>query len=54
MLGDVLTAFDGQTLTDTDELQALLAGERVGKPVPVQALRGGALVTLTVTVGQRS
>lgn len=53
MLGDVLTAFDGQTLTDTDELQALLAGERVGKAVPVQLLRGGAVTTVEVTVGQR-
>ena len=54
LLGDVLTAFDGHTLTDTDELQSLLAGERVGQAVPVQILRGGALITLTVTVGQRS
>jgi S1-C subfamily serine protease len=54
MLGDVLTAFDGQPLTDTDELQALLAGERVGAAVPVQVLRGGALTTLSITVGQRS
>ncbi|HMQ33040.1 MAG TPA: trypsin-like peptidase domain-containing protein [Chloroflexaceae bacterium] len=53
LIGDVLTAFDGQALTDTDELQALLAGERVGKAVPVQVLRGGALTTLTITVGQR-
>ncbi len=54
LLGDVLTAFDGQALTDTDELQALLAGERVGAAVPVQVLRGGAVTTLSVTVGQRS
>lgn len=53
MVGDVLTAFDGQTLTDTDELQGLLAGERVGAAVPVQVLRGGNLTTLKVTVGQR-
>lgn len=53
MLGDVLTAFDGRTLTDTDELQALLAGERVGAAVPVQLLRGGAVTTVEVTVGQR-
>jgi S1-C subfamily serine protease len=54
MLGDVLTSFDGQTLADTDELQALLGGERVGKAVPAQVLRGGALVALQITVGQRS
>jgi S1-C subfamily serine protease len=54
MVGDVLTAFDGQVLSDTDELQALLAGERVGAAVPVQVLRGGNLTTVKVTVGQRS
>jgi len=53
MLGDVLTAFDGTTLSDTDELQALLGGERVGKAVPMQLLRGGTITTLEVTVGQR-
>jgi S1-C subfamily serine protease len=53
LLGDVLISFDSQPLTDTDELQAMLVGERVGKAVPVQVLRGGALVSLQVTVGQR-
>jgi S1-C subfamily serine protease len=53
LLGDVLISFDGQPLTDTDELQAMLAGERVGKALPVQVLRGGGLVTVQVTVGQR-
>ncbi|MFV9505947.1 MAG: S1C family serine protease [Oscillochloridaceae bacterium umkhey_bin13] len=54
LIGDVLTALDGHPLTDTDELQALLTGERVGKPVAVQVLRGGMIVTATVTVGARS
>ena len=54
LLGDVLIAFDGLPLTDTDELQALLVGDRVGKAVPVQVLRGGTLLLLSVTVGQRS
>ncbi|WP_129671517.1 S1C family serine protease [Candidatus Chloroploca sp. Khr17] len=54
LLGDVLITFDGHSLTDTDELQALLVGERVGKQVPVQVLRGGSLFTALVTVGQRS
>lgn len=54
LIGDVLTALDNHPLTDTDELQALLTGERVGKAVAVQILRGGMLVTATVTVGQRS
>jgi S1-C subfamily serine protease len=53
LIGDILVAFDGQTITDTDDLQALLVGERVGKASQVQVIRGGALQTLQVTVGQR-
>jgi S1-C subfamily serine protease len=53
LLGDVLVAFDGRTLTDTNDLQALLGGERVGQAVPAQLIRGGALMSLSVTVGQR-
>lgn len=53
LLGDVLVSFDGQPLADTDELQALLGGDRVGRSVPVQVLRGGALASLAVTVGER-
>ncbi len=54
LLGDVLMRFAEQPLTDTDDLQAMLVGERVGQPVAVQVLRGGALTDLTITVGQRS
>lgn len=53
MLGDILVALDGQTVDDGEALQALLGGDRVGRTVTVQVLRGGALVTLDVTVGQR-
>jgi S1-C subfamily serine protease len=53
LVGDVLVALDGQAVDDGEALQALLGGERVGRPVAVQVLRGGTLVTLEVTVGQR-
>lgn len=53
LLGDVLVGLDGQPVHDVDDLQTLLAGERVGKAVPVEVIRGGALQTLTVTVGTR-
>ena len=53
ILGDILVALDGQTIQDSDDLQALLSGDRVGKEVPVDVIRGGALQTLKVTVGQR-
>jgi S1-C subfamily serine protease len=53
LLGDILVTLNGQTVDDGEALQALLGGERVGRTVVVQVLRGGTLVTLEVTVGQR-
>lgn len=54
ILGDVLVGIDGQTVDDVDTLQTLLVGDRVGKTVPAEVIRGGALQTLQITVGERS
>lgn len=54
LLGDVLIGLDGHPIHDTDDLQSLLHGDRVGKPVPVEVIRGGSVTTVTVTIGQRS
>jgi S1-C subfamily serine protease len=53
LLGDILVTLDGQTVDDGEALQALLGGDRVGRPVTVQVLRGGTLVAHEVTIGQR-
>jgi S1-C subfamily serine protease len=53
LLGDILVALDGQAVDDAEDLQALLVADRVGRTVPVEVLRGGALTRLAVTVGQR-
>jgi len=53
MLGDILVGIDGQTITDTEELLALLTNSRVDKTIPVEVIRGNTLQTLQVTVGQR-
>ena len=53
LLGDILVALDGQPVHDADDLQALLAGDRVGKEINAEVIRGGKLETLKVTVGQR-
>jgi S1-C subfamily serine protease len=53
MLGDIVVGMAGQIVTDTDELQALLSGDRVGSAVPVDVIRGGSLQTVQVNVGQR-
>jgi len=54
LLGDILVGLDNQAINDSDDLQAILAGNRVGKTVPVEVIRGGSLQTLQVTIGQRS
>lgn len=53
LIGDVLLEFDGHAIESPEELLDLLLGDRVGKPVPLTILRGGAVTTLTVTVGER-
>jgi serine protease DegQ len=53
LLGDILVSLDATSVTDTDELQGLLTGDRVGREVPVGVVRGGELQTLRVTVGER-
>lgn len=54
LLGDILVALDNQPVQDPDDLQALLTGDRVGRAVPVTVLRGGALQTLQITIGERA
>jgi S1-C subfamily serine protease len=53
LIGDVMVAIDGHHLGDTDDLQAALSGDRIGKPAVLKVLRAGALQDLTVTIGER-
>lgn len=53
LVGDILTAISGKPVTDPDELFVHLSGGLVGKPVPVEVLRGGKLTTVQVVVGER-
>jgi S1-C subfamily serine protease len=54
LLGDVLITFDGNTVSDTGDVMALLNNsDRVGETLPVQVVRGGVLVELAITVGER-
>ncbi len=54
MLGDILIALDGHAIKDSEDLQIALTGDRVGKTIPVDVIRGNAIQTLQVTVGQRN
>jgi S1-C subfamily serine protease len=54
MIGDILVALDGHEINDSEDLQGLLTGDRVGKAIPIDVIRGNTLQTLQVTVGQRN
>jgi S1-C subfamily serine protease len=53
LVGDIIVAIGGQPVTDADQLLASLVGDVVGKPVPVQVLRGGQATSIQVTIGER-
>ena len=53
LVGDVLLEFDGHHVEAPEELLDLLLGDRVGKTVPLNVLRGGTVAELTVTIGER-
>ncbi len=54
LVGDIITALDGQTTETVDELLLTLHGERVGKTVRLDLVRGGQTASLQVTIGERS
>lgn len=54
LVGDVLVRFEGTAVESTDDLLHVMAGDRVGRAVPVSVLRGTHVQDLTITVAERS
>jgi len=53
MIGDILVTLEGHSLEQTDDLQAVLNADAVGKSRKVQAIRAGKLVELSVQIAER-
>ena len=53
-VGDLLLSLDGVRLASPEDLLDLLVGDRVGRPLILRVLRGGAPVDVSVTAGQRT
>jgi S1-C subfamily serine protease len=47
--GDIIVSLAHQPVPDPPSLFALLGGDRIGRPTPVEVLRGGRRLSLTVT-----
>ena len=53
LLGDTLVEIDGTRVSTPDDLMSLLGGDIIGRSTSAQVVRGGQLVELDVTVGER-
>ena len=45
---DIIVSVDGAAISDVGDLQRLMTGERVGRPVTLEVVRGGQLTQITV------
>lgn len=54
LLGDILIGLGGAPIADIDDLQAQLAGDRVGTAMPARLIRGGQIQDVVVTIGERA
>jgi S1-C subfamily serine protease len=53
LVGDIVLTFDSHPITSPEDLLDLLHGDRVGRSVRLQVLRGGVPADLSVRVGER-
>ncbi len=53
LAGDVITTFNGKTVTDVRDLTRTVADSPIGEAVPVVVLREGNEMTIDVTLGRR-
>ena len=52
-LGDILLEIEGQAVQDSEELQAVLSANSIGKELRLKILSGGDVETRTLMVGER-
>jgi len=52
MQGDIIIAFDGQTVADSKNMQRMVAETRIGKSVPLRIIRDGSYKTIYAEIGK--
>ena len=53
VIGDILISMAGQPVTGLEDVQSHLAGEAIGKTLPLKFVRGGAIQAGSVVVAER-
>ena len=54
LLGDIIVLVEGASIQSMQNLQAFLDSENVGKSIAIDVVRGGKLVKVSVTVGEKT
>lgn len=52
-IGDLMLALDNTPTADTDDVQTILTGREVGDVVRAKLLRGGEVIEVEITLGER-
>src|SRR5579863_9129818 len=53
VIGDILISLGGQSITRLEDVQSVLAGEAVGKSLPLKFVRGGTVQNANIMVAER-
>ncbi|MBE9075877.1 trypsin-like peptidase domain-containing protein [Romeria aff. gracilis LEGE 07310] len=53
LMGDILVTLVGEPIETVRDLRSQLAPDRVGQPVTARLIRGGQLLELSLTIGER-
>jgi serine protease Do len=53
VIGDILVSLGGQPVTSMEDVQYHLAGDAIGKPLPLKFVRGGTIQEGSVVVAER-
>jgi S1-C subfamily serine protease len=53
MIGDVIVALNGTSISDPGKVPAMLGPDRVGQTISARMIRGGTSLELAITVGER-
>jgi len=53
LIGDVLVSLGGKEVADTDDIQSVLEGHKVGTKIEAGLVRGGVAATIGVAIGER-
>jgi len=53
VIGDIIVALDGRTVSQPEDVQSLLAGDAIGKSLPIKFVRGGAIQSGNIAVAER-